>query len=135
MVPAIGDVTLGGREPRGHASEHHKKMQARYLRGFARYKDYTKPRCKYTLTSPIMIEPIAINGAVEPNPKLLHLFRNSAMQKLEKAQDDGVFVCGIQPFDANDMHNVISICKGIEYHEPLEFDNYGAKSRGAYCQS
>ena len=63
----------------------------------------------YSLTSPSMMKPNAVKGAAEPNAKSIRLCRNFAMQKLKEAQDNDVFVCGIQPFHDDDlMYGVIT---------------------------
>ena len=50
------------------------------------------------------------------------------MRKLEEAQDNDVFVCGMQTFVDDDlMHGVIITRKGSECHQPMKFDYYGAK--------
>jgi hypothetical protein len=74
------------------------------------------------------MKPAAIVGAKEPTAQAIRLCRAFAMQKFEEAQDNEIFVCGMQPFDADDlMHGVIICRKGMECYHPMEFDYYGAK--------
>ncbi len=47
------------------------------------------------------------------------------MQKFEEAQDNDIFVCGMQPCDADAlMHGVIVTRDGLERHLPVEFEYY-----------
>ena len=103
-------------------------MQTKFLRGIDKCKDCIKPRCMYSLTSSSKMKPCAINGVAEPTTEAIRLCRNFAMQKLQEAQDNDVFVCGMQPFDDNDlMHGAIITRRGLECHRPMEFHYYGAK--------
>ena len=75
-----------------------------------------------------MMKPTAIATAKEATAHAIRLCRAFAMQKIEEAQDNEIFVCGMQPFDADDlMHGVIICRKGMECYHPMEFDYYGAK--------
>ena len=123
-----GEVALGDREIRGDESEHQNLMQTKSLRGVVKCKDCMKSRCLYSLYSPSRMKPAAIDGAEEPTVEAIRLCRNFAMQKLEEAQENEIFVCGMQPFDADDpMYGVIITRSGLECHQPMEFDYYGTK--------
>jgi hypothetical protein len=70
------------------------------------------------------MKPLAI-GDEEPIPSAIKLYREYAMQKLEEAQDNDIYVCGMQLFDADDlMHGVIVTRDGLECHHPVEFEYY-----------
>jgi hypothetical protein len=59
--------------------------------------------------------------------------REYAMQNFEEAQENEIYVCGMQTFDALDtMHGVIITRNGLECHQPMEFDYYQAKVVAAW---
>jgi len=52
--------------------------------------------------------PVANNGAPEPTPQAIRLCREYGMQKRTNAQDNDMFVCGMQTVDADDlMHGIV----------------------------
>ena len=90
------------------------------------------------------MKPPAIDGATEPTAEAIRLCRQYAMQKFEEAQASDVYVCGMQPFDADDlMYGVIVAREGLECHHHMEFEYYNnpkiltsrftATLLGAYC--
>ena len=82
-----------------------------------------KPRCLNSSTSPCRMKPAAINGEPEPTPQAIPLCREYAMEKLAEAQDNALFVCGMQPFDGDDlMHGVIVARDGFKCHNAIEFE-------------
>ncbi len=69
-------------------------------------------------------KPLAI-GDEEPTPSAIKLCREYAIQKFEEAQDNDIYVCGMQPYDADDlMRGVIVTRDGLECHHPVEFEYY-----------
>ena len=59
------------------------------------------------------MKPLAI-GDADPTPSAIKLCREYAMHKLEEARDNDIYVCGMQPFDADDlMHGVIVTRDGL----------------------
>jgi hypothetical protein len=86
-ILVIGDVTLGDREPRSSASDANKITRQKFLRGVVKCKDYMKPRCLYSLTSPSRIKPHAIIGEAGPTAHAIRVCRGYAMQKFEEAQE------------------------------------------------
>ena len=47
------------------------------------------------------------------------------IQQFESVQDNELYVCGMQPFDADElMYGVIVTRDGIECHSPVEFEYY-----------
>jgi len=82
-----------------------------------------KSRCLYSLSSSSRMKLAAIDGAEEPAVEAIRLCLNFAMQKLEEAQENDTFLCGMQPFDADDpMYGVIITQSGLECQQPMEFD-------------
>ena len=127
---AIGGVALGDREPRSapENEQNNKLAQARFIRGVVHCKDCMKPRCLYSETSPSRMKPVVVNGATEPTAHAIRMCREYAIQKLEEAQDNDLYVCGMQPLDADDlMHGVIVTRHGLECHHSMEFEYYSVK--------
>jgi hypothetical protein len=60
------EVSLGDRELREDALEHHKLTQTKFLRGIVKSKDCMKPRFVYSLSFPNRMKPNEIDGAVAP---------------------------------------------------------------------
>ena len=55
------------------------------------------------------------------------------MEKFAEAQDNALFVCGMQPFDGDDrMHGVIVTRDGLECHHAMEFEYYNVKIVASY---
>jgi biotin synthase-like enzyme len=53
------------------------------------------------------------------------LCRAYVVEQFESAETNAIFVCGMQPFDADDlMHGVIVTREGLECHHPVEFEYY-----------
>ncbi len=47
------------------------------------------------------------------------------MQKFEEAQNNDIYLCGMQPYDADGlMYGVIVTRDGLECHHPVEFEYY-----------
>jgi hypothetical protein len=47
------------------------------------------------------------------------------MQKFEEAQNNDIYVCGMQPYDADAlMYGVIVTRDGLECHHPVELEYY-----------
>jgi hypothetical protein len=121
----VGQVAIGDRELRSSESDQHKITQGKFIRGIVTCKDCAKPRCLYSITSPNRMKPLPANGGSEPTAEAIRLCRQFAMQKLEEAQDHDLYVCGMQPFDADDMmHGVIVARDGLECLQPIEFEYY-----------
>ena len=85
---------------------------------------------------------IALDGAAEPTEQAILLCREYAMEQLEEAQNNDVYVCGMQAFDADHlMHGVIIAREGLECHHPMEFEYYNTTIKNtafnaslcAYC--
>jgi hypothetical protein len=84
-----------------------------------------KPRCIYSVTSPSRMKPHPTDGASEPTTGATLLCREYVVHKFESAENDAMYVCGMQPFDAdNIMHGVIVTREGVECHHPVEFEYY-----------
>jgi hypothetical protein len=123
-----GEVAIGGREMRTptESDQLNKITQGKYIRGVVACKDCTKPRCIYSFTSPSRMKPHSTEGTVEPNAVAILLCREYVVQQFEAAENNAVYVCGMQPFDADDiMHGVIVTREGLECHHPVEYMNYG----------
>ena len=87
-----------------------------------------KSRCLYSLTSPSRRKPHAVQGEAEPTAHAIRVCREYAMHKFEEAQESEIHVCGMLPYDADDLMNgVILIRNGPECHQPMEFDYYQNK--------
>jgi len=51
--------------------------------------------------------------------------REYVVQQVESVQDNELYVCGMQPFDAYElMYGVIVTRDGLEWHSPVEFEYY-----------
>ena len=69
------------------------------------------------------MKPNALDGAAEPTKQVILLCRACAMEQLEEAQNNDIYVCGMQAFDADRlMHGVIIAREGLECHHPMEFE-------------
>ena len=60
------DVALGSRDTRATEAEQNKLTRSKFILGVVKCKDYMKPRCLYSVTSPSRMKPAAVNGAPEP---------------------------------------------------------------------
>jgi hypothetical protein len=66
-----------------------------------------KPRCIYSVTSPSRMKPHPTERTVEPTASAILLCREYVAQQFEAAETHALCVCGMQPFDAdNIMHGV-----------------------------
>ena len=82
-----------------------------------------KPRSLYSFTSPNRIMPSPIDGATEPTSDVIRLCHEYAIQQFESAQNNELYVCGMQPFDDDDpMYGVIVTRDGLECHHTIEFE-------------
>jgi hypothetical protein len=71
------------------------------------------------------MKPLATNGDAEPTADGIRFCREYAIHKCDDAKCSGFFVCGMQPFDADDlMHGVIVTREGLECHHHVEFEYY-----------
>ena len=124
----VGDVVLGSRESRSSETEQSQLTQGKFVRGVVTCRDCMKPRCLYSSTSPCRMKPASINGEPEPTSQAIRLCREYAMEKLAEAQVNALFVCGMQPFDGDDlMYGVIVTRDGLECHHAMEFEYYHVK--------
>ncbi len=86
--------------------------------------------CQYSLTSRnnLRIKPPPCIGERGPRAKAIHVCREYAIHKFEEAQEIENFMCGMQPFDADEpMHGVICTRNGLECHQPMDFEYYQDK--------
>ena len=84
-----------------------------------------KPRCLYSVNAINRMKPRAMNGDAEPTTAAIRLCREYEIKKFEEAQCNDIYVCGIQPFDSDDlMYGVIVTRDGLECHHPVEFECY-----------
>jgi hypothetical protein len=57
--------------------------------------------------------------------KAICLCRKYAMEKIDEAQNNDYYVCGMHPFDADDpMYGVILARAGLACHHHVEFEYY-----------
>jgi len=122
-----GGVSIGGREMRTapESDRFNKITQGKYIRGVVSCKDCMKPRCIYSVTSPNNMKPHPTDGASQPRTTTTLLCREYDVQQFESAENNAPYVCGMQPFDADDiMHGVIVTREGLECHHPVEFEYY-----------
>jgi len=121
-----GGVSLGKREIRSSSeTESHKVTQGKYIRGLVSCKNYMKPRCLYSFISPSRMKPRQDIGEAEPTVEAIRLFREYTMQKFDEAQNRQYYMCGMQPFDVDDlMYEVIVAREGLECHHHIEFKYY-----------
>ena len=97
----------------------------KFIRGIVSCKDCLKPRCMYSAISPNRMKPVASNGDPEPSAQAIRLCREYAMEKFDEFQNSDYYVCGMQPFDADDpMYGVIIAHEGLECHHHVEFEYY-----------
>jgi len=65
------------------------------------------------------MKPNPPDGVVEPTNASIQLCRDYAIEQFQSAETNDVFVCGMRPFDADDlMHGVIVTREGLECHHP-----------------
>ena len=70
------------------------------------------------------MKPTTIDG-VEPTNEEIKACREYAMQQLEAASENPLYVCGMQPLEPdNPMHKLIIARDGLECHDPMEFEYY-----------
>ena len=63
------------------------------------------------------MKPLATIGDPEPTVQTIRLCREYTIKKCDEVQNSEYYVCGMQPFDADDpMHGVILARKGLECH-------------------
>jgi hypothetical protein len=71
------------------------------------------------------MKPQAAIGDPEPNAEAIRFCREYAMEKFDEAQNNDYYVCGMQPFDADDpMYEMILAREGLECHHHVEFEYY-----------
>jgi hypothetical protein len=71
------------------------------------------------------MKPLAIGDAESIPSATIKLCREYAIKKFNQAQDNDIYVCKMQLFDANElMHGVIVTRDGLECHHPVEFEYY-----------
>jgi len=123
---AIGSVAHGNRETMyAPKSDQNKLAQGRLVRGDFTCKDYLKPRCIYSATAPSRMKTPTAIGDADPTTHTIHLCREYTIQKLEDAQVSEMYVCGMQPFDADNlMYGVIVARDGLDCHHPMEFEYF-----------
>ncbi len=69
------------------------------------------------------MRPSPKDGAAEPSNEARQLCREYAVEKFECAETNALFVCGMQPFDADDlMHGLIVTREALECPHPVEFE-------------
>ena len=69
------------------------------------------------------MKPPTTIGEADPSTHANRLCREYAVQKLDNAQGSDMYVCGMQPFDADDlMYGVIVAHDGLECDHPMEFE-------------
>ena len=62
---------------------------------------------------------------MEPTNEAIQSCHAYAIEQFDSAETNTIFVCGMQPFDADDlMHGVIVTREGLECHHPVEFEYY-----------
>jgi hypothetical protein len=122
----VGEVTIGARESRSIESDQNKITQGKNIRGVVTCKECMKPRCLlYSITATNRMKPNPADGVEEPTKEAILLCRTYAIEQFESAETNAIFVCGMQPFDADDlMHGVIVTREGLECHHPVEFEYY-----------
>jgi hypothetical protein len=84
-----------------------------------------KPRCVYSLTAPDKMKPNFAGGVVEPINEAIQIYRAYAIEQFESAETNTIFVCNMQPLDADDrMHGMIVTREELECHHAAEFEYY-----------
>jgi hypothetical protein len=74
------------------------------------------------------MKPRAVQGGVEHTAHAIRVYHEDAMQNFVEAQENEIYVCGMQPFDADDpMHWKIITRNELECHRHMEFDYYQVK--------
>jgi hypothetical protein len=119
-----GNVSLGEREIRTSSeAETNKVTQGKCIRDIVSCKDCMKPRCLYSAILPNRMKPAACNGDPEPTAQGIRLCREYSMGNFDEIQNSDYYVCGVQPFDADDpMYGVIIAREGLECHHHVEFE-------------
>ena len=109
---------MGEQESRSMESDNQNKItHGKYIRGVVPCKDCMKPRYLYSFTSPNKMKPNPVDGAIEPTGDAIRMCREYGVQQFESVQDNELYVCGMQHFDADElMYGVIVTRDGLECH-------------------
>ena len=118
-------VVLASRGSSRGSSGHHKLCHSNYVRGVVECKDCLKPRVLFSLTSPSRMILAAEDGASEPTPAAVAECRAYAAQQLEAAENSELFLCGMQPFDADHpFYGVLVTREGLLCSDHMEVEYY-----------
>ena len=72
------------------------------------------------------MKPNPLDGATEPTWDAIRLCREYAVHQFESDQNTEMYLCGMQPFDADEpMYGRIVTRNGLECHHSVEIDYYG----------
>ena len=114
----VDGVAVAGRE----TDSINKTIRHNHIRGVVECKECQKPRCLFSIDAPNRMKPTTIDG-VEPTNEEIKACREYAMQQLEAASENPLYVCGMQPLEPdNPMHKLIIARDGLECHDLVEFE-------------
>ena len=94
-----------------------------HSRGVVECKECMKPRCLYSTNAPARMKPPVGDDGQEPTTEAIRACREYAVQQLDAAKENELYVCGMQPLDPDNlMYGVITARSGIECHDHVEFE-------------
>ena len=77
------------------------------------------------MEAPIRMKPATGIDGVEPTSEEIKACREYAMEQLEVASENPLYICGMQPLEPDHpMHKLIIARDGLECHDPVEFEYY-----------
>ena len=94
-------VALAGRERSTvDATRAKTSLQVQYVRGVVECKNCMKPRCLFSMDSPNNRMKLASIDGMEPSNEEIKACREYAVQQMEAAIENPVYICGMQPLEA-----------------------------------
>lgn len=102
-------------------------LQARCVRGVVHCRDCMKPRCLYSKRALHLMTPEG-----DPTAAQTQACREFALQKLAEAESNDLYICGMQPLDADDAFSTVLFAReSLECYDPVEFEYYAQKKQSA----
>ena len=112
--------------PKGPFSKQvNKAFTVSHVRGVVECNECMKPRCVFSVDAPNRMKPTTGIDGIEPTREEIKACREYAVEQLEVAMGNPIYICGMQPLEPdNPMHKLIISRDGLECHDHVEFDYY-----------